>query len=49
MMMETACASETSFYSNETTRTYIPEDSKLHIRRRENLKSHIPPNVAPFG
>jgi hypothetical protein len=23
-----------------TTRQYIPEDSELHIRRRENLKSH---------
>jgi hypothetical protein len=45
MMMETARASETSFYS-ETTRSYIPEDSKLHTRRRENLKSHMPPNDA---
>jgi hypothetical protein len=24
-----------------TTRQYIPEDSKLHTRSRENLKSHI--------
>jgi hypothetical protein len=24
---------------NVTTRRYIPEDSKLHTRRRENLKS----------
>jgi hypothetical protein len=24
-----------------TTRRYIPEDSKFHTRRRENLKSHI--------
>jgi hypothetical protein len=23
-----------------TTRLYIPEDPKLHTRRRENLKSH---------
>jgi hypothetical protein len=23
------------------TRQYIPEDSELHTRRRENLKSHI--------
>jgi hypothetical protein len=23
-----------------TTRQYMPEDSKLHTRRRENLKSH---------
>jgi hypothetical protein len=27
---------------NFTTRRYIPEDSKLYNRRRENLKSHIP-------
>jgi hypothetical protein len=25
---------------NVTTRRYIAEDSKLHIRLRENLKSH---------
>jgi hypothetical protein len=25
---------------NVTTRRYIPEDSKLHTRRRDNLKSH---------
>jgi hypothetical protein len=25
-----------------TTRQYIPEESKLHSRRRENLKSHNP-------
>jgi hypothetical protein len=24
-----------------TTRRYIPEDSKRHTRRRENLKSHM--------
>jgi hypothetical protein len=33
--------SETSVYSNETTRRYIPEGSKLHTRYRENLKYHI--------
>jgi hypothetical protein len=27
---------------NVTTRLYVPEDSKLHTRRRENLKSHKP-------
>jgi hypothetical protein len=32
---------ETSVYSNETTRRYIPEGSNLHTPRRcENLKSH---------
>jgi hypothetical protein len=24
-----------------TTRRYIPEDTELHTRRRENLKSHV--------
>jgi hypothetical protein len=40
LMMEAVRTSETSVHSNETTRRYIPEDSKLHTRRRENLKSH---------
>jgi hypothetical protein len=39
-MMETARTSETSA-DNYFTRQYIPEDnSELHTRRRENLKSH---------
>jgi hypothetical protein len=41
MIMEAVCTSETSVNFNVTTRCYIPEDSKLHTRRRENLKSHI--------
>jgi hypothetical protein len=48
-MMETVRTSETSVNSNETTRRYIPEDSKLHTRRRGNLKSHdisVKPNIA---
>jgi hypothetical protein len=40
MMMESVRTSETSVNFNVTTRRYIPEDSKLHTRRRENLKSH---------
>jgi hypothetical protein len=40
-MMEAVRISETSVCSDENTRRYIPEDCKLHIRRRENLKSHI--------
>jgi hypothetical protein len=40
LMMEAVRTSETSV-SSETTRRYIPEDSDLHTRRRENLKSHI--------
>jgi hypothetical protein len=40
-MMEAARTSETSV-ENYFTRQYIPEDnSELHTRRRENLKSHI--------
>jgi hypothetical protein len=33
--------SEMSVNYNVTTRLYMPEDSKLHTRRRGNLKSHI--------
>jgi hypothetical protein len=40
LMMEAVRTSETSVYSSETTRHCIPEDSHLHTRRRENLKSH---------
>jgi hypothetical protein len=39
-MMEAVRTSESSLIFNVTTRRYIPEDSKLHTRRRENLKSH---------
>jgi hypothetical protein len=38
-MMEAASTSETSV-KPQTTRRYNPEDSHLHTRRRENLKSH---------
>jgi hypothetical protein len=41
LMMEVARTSETSV-DNYFTRQYIPEDnSELHTRRRENLKSHV--------
>jgi len=30
LIMEAACTSETSIYSKETTRRYIPEGSNLH-------------------
>jgi hypothetical protein len=40
LTMETVRASETSIHFNVTTRRYIPEHSKLHTHRRENLKSH---------
>jgi hypothetical protein len=39
LAMEAVHASETSVNFNVNTRRYIPEDSKLHTRRRENLKS----------
>jgi hypothetical protein len=40
LMMEAVLISETSVNFKVTTRRYIPEDSELHTRRRENLKSH---------
>jgi hypothetical protein len=40
LMMEAVRTSETLVHFNVTTRRYIPEDSKLHTRRRENLKCH---------
>jgi hypothetical protein len=39
LMMEAASTSETSANFYQTTRHYNPEDSHLHTRRRENLKS----------
>jgi hypothetical protein len=44
-MMEAVRTSETSINFNVTPRRYIPEDSELHIRRRENLKSHNYPSI----
>jgi hypothetical protein len=44
-MMEATHPSETSADIDLTTRQYIPEDSVLHTRRRENLKSHISAHV----
>jgi transcriptional regulator of met regulon len=39
-MMGAVNNSETSASFHQTTRRNIPEDSHLHTRRRENLKSH---------
>jgi hypothetical protein len=39
--MEAASISETSISYKQTTRRNIPEDSYVHTRRREILKSHI--------
>jgi hypothetical protein len=40
LMMEAASTSETSINFYQTTRCYSPEDSHLHTRRSENLKSY---------
>jgi hypothetical protein len=40
-MMAAASTSETSVNFYQTTRRNNPEDSHLHTRRRETLKSHI--------
>jgi hypothetical protein len=40
LMMEAARTSQTSVDIQLRTRQYIPEDSELHTRRSENLKSH---------
>jgi hypothetical protein len=39
LMIVAVRTSDTSVYSNKTTRHYIPECSHLHTRRRENMKS----------
>jgi hypothetical protein len=45
MTTEAVRTCEISVNFNVTARRYIPEDSKLHTRRRENLKSHIIPKL----
>jgi hypothetical protein len=40
LMMEAASTFETSVNFYQTTRRNNPEDSHLHTRHRENLKSH---------
>jgi hypothetical protein len=40
LIMEAARTSGTSVDIQLRTRQYIPEDSELHTRRRENLKTH---------
>jgi hypothetical protein len=41
LMMEAARTSGTLVNFYQTTRRYNPEDSHLHTRRRENLKSYL--------
>jgi hypothetical protein len=40
LMMEAASTSKTSVNAYQTTHRNNPEDSHLHTRRREKLKSH---------
>jgi hypothetical protein len=40
LMMEAVSTSETSVNFYKTTQRKIPEDSHLHTRRHENLRSH---------
>jgi hypothetical protein len=40
-MMEAASTSEMSVNFYQTTRRNNPEDSHLHARRRESLRSHL--------
>jgi hypothetical protein len=40
LMMEAARISETLVNFYQTTRRYNPENSRLHIHRRKNLKSY---------
>jgi hypothetical protein len=47
--MEEVSTSEASVNFYQTTRRNIPEDSHLHTRRRENLKSHSIPDTAVPG
>jgi hypothetical protein len=46
-MMEAARTSETSVDIQLRIRQYIPEDSELHTRRREDLKSHNNQTLLP--
>jgi hypothetical protein len=41
LMMEAASTSKTSVKYYQTTGRNFPEDSHLHTRRRENLKSQL--------
>jgi hypothetical protein len=48
-MVEAVRTSEKSVNFNLTTRRYTPENSKIHTRRRENLKSHRALDVSRSG
>jgi hypothetical protein len=46
VMIEEVSTSETSVSFYHTTRRNIQEDSRLHSRRRQNLKSHLDYNAS---
>jgi hypothetical protein len=41
LIMEAISSYETSVNIYQTSRHNIPEDCRLHTRRRDNLKSHL--------
>jgi hypothetical protein len=45
LKMDSVSTSETSANLHDTTRRVIPEDTHLHTRCRENLKTHVSINV----
>jgi hypothetical protein len=47
-MMEAVSTSETSISFYQTTRHNIPEDTYLHTRSRDNLKSHSQNDILSF-
>jgi hypothetical protein len=47
LTMEAASTCETPVNFYQTTRNNISEDSHIHARRRENLKSHL--CLSPLG
>jgi hypothetical protein len=49
VMMQVARISESSVYSNETTRRYIPQGFHLHALRRESLKCHNLDSIGSFN
>jgi hypothetical protein len=46
LTMEATSTSETSVNFYQTTRRNNPEDSQLHTRYRETLKSHLKHNAS---
>jgi hypothetical protein len=49
VLVASIITSETSANFYQTTRCNNPEDSHLHTRRREKLKSHVPIPICTFS